>query len=250
MITAYHRPKTIPEALDLLKQNDTFPLGGGTLLSQLKSDSIEVVDLQSLNLDTLKKKGNYVVVGATVTLQQILKSSHTPEDLKSALQLEAPLNIRNAATIAGALVAGDGRSPFVTALLALDAKLTTQPDDEQIEIGNFLATRDKGSIPNLISAITLPTHAVLAFEHVGRTPKDKPIVCAALASWPSGRSRLALGGYGVVPLLAMDGTEPEGLESAARNAFKEAKDDWASADYRMDVAATLAMRCLEKIQRD
>jgi CO/xanthine dehydrogenase FAD-binding subunit len=45
----------------------------------------------------------------------------------------------------------------------------------------------------------------------------------------------------------MDGTGPEGVESAARNAFHEANDNWASAEYRMDVAATLAKRCIEKI---
>jgi CO/xanthine dehydrogenase FAD-binding subunit len=45
----------------------------------------------------------------------------------------------------------------------------------------------------------------------------------------------------------MDGTEAEGFEAAARNTFHEATDEWASAEYRMDVAATLAKRCFEKI---
>ena len=40
-------------------------------------------------------------------------------------------------------------------------------------------------------------------------------------------------------------TEAEGLDVAARNAYHEANDEWASAEYRMDVAATLAKRCLE-----
>jgi hypothetical protein len=43
----------------------------------------------------------------------------------------------------------------------------------------------------------------------------------------------------------MDGTQSEGIEAAARNTFHEASDEWASAEYRMDVAATLAKRCLE-----
>jgi CO/xanthine dehydrogenase FAD-binding subunit len=56
-----------------------------------------------------------------------------------------------------------------------------------------------------------------------------------------------LGGYGKSPLLAMDGTEAEGIETAARNAFHEATDDYGSAEYRMDVAATLAKRCLASL---
>jgi CO/xanthine dehydrogenase FAD-binding subunit len=43
----------------------------------------------------------------------------------------------------------------------------------------------------------------------------------------------------------MDGTESDGIETAARNAFHEATDEWASAEYRMSIAATLAKRCLE-----
>ncbi|MGB7874919.1 MAG: FAD binding domain-containing protein, partial [Anaerolineales bacterium] len=236
MITSYHRPKTMPEALKLLKQTDTLPLGGGTLLSSLKSSSVEAVDLQSLGLSTIHKKGNNLEIGATVTLQQLLESEHTPDALKSALKLEAPLNIRNAATVAGTLVAADGRSTFTTAMLALDAKLSIQPGDEEIEIGNFLPQRDDNLSGKLITAITIPLNAKLTFESVARTPADKPIVCAALASWPSGRTRFALGGYGKAPLLAMDGTESDGLETAARNAFHEATDEWASAEYRMAMA--------------
>ena len=245
MITKYYRPQTLEEALTLLARPDTLPLGGGTLLSQPTPASVEVVDLQALGLNTIHKKGNNLEIGATATLQELLESDYAPEALKIALKLEAPLNIRNAATVAGALVAADGRSTFATALLALDARLTIQPNGEKIEIGNFLPLRSDKLGGKLITTVTIPLNTKLAFETVARTPADKPIVCAALAIWPSGRARLALGGYGKSPLLAMDGTEAEGAEAAARNTFHEATDEWASAEYRMDVAATLAKRCLK-----
>ena len=243
MITTYHRPKTLDEALTLLTQPNRIPLGGGTLLSRSTSDSVEVVDLQALSLDSVTRSGNNLEIGATVTLQQLLESVHCPEALKAALKLEAPLNIRNTATVAGTLVACDGRSTYATALLALDAKLDIRPpagESQVSTIGEFLPLRPRG----LITSIILPLNARLAFEYVARTPADNPIVCAALAQWNSGRTRLALGGYGKTPLLAMDGTEAEGAETAARNAFHEAGDEYASADYRMDTAATLARRCL------
>ena len=56
-----------------------------------------------------------------------------------------------------------------------------------------------------------------------------------------------VGGYSRNPILAMDGTEAEGLEAAARNTFHEAADEYGSAEYRMDVAATLVKRCLESV---
>lgn len=248
MITDYYRPETLPEALELLKQPNTLPLGGGTLLSQLKPASTKVVDLQALGLNALHKKSNNLEIGATVTLQQLLENKHSPDALKAALKLEAPLNIRNTATVAGTLVTADGRSTFASVLLALDAKVTVTSDQSTvISLGDFLPLRPDNLRGKLITAITIPLNAKLAFETVARTPADKPIVCAVLAIWTSGRTRLALGGYDNAPLLAMDGTEAEGLEAAARNTFHEATDEWASAEYRMDVAATLAKRCFEKL---
>jgi putative selenate reductase FAD-binding subunit len=242
MITTYHRPQTLDEALALLNQPNTFPLGGGTLLSQPTSDPVQVVDLQSLGLDSLLKKGNDLEIGATCTLQSLLESDHCPEALKVAIKLEAPINIRNSATVAGTLVSSDGRSTFTTALLAMDARITVVSGQSSVvSVGEFLPLRPSG----LITLITIPLNTKFAFEFVSRTPADKPIVAAALSQWNSGRTRLTLGGYGKSPILAMDGTEAEGLDVAARNAYHEANDVWASAEYRMDVAATLAKRCLE-----
>jgi CO/xanthine dehydrogenase FAD-binding subunit len=244
MITNYHRPQTLEEALTLLTQPNTVPLGGGTLLSHPTSDSVSVVDLQHLSLDTLRVKGNDLEIGATCTLQSLLESEHCPEALKAAIKLEAPINVRNAATVAGTLVACDGRSPFATALLAMDAKISVVSEQSSmISLGEFLPLRPRG----LITLITIPLNTKFAFEFVSRTPADKPIICAALTQWSSGRTRLTLGGYGKSPMLAMDGPESEGIESAARNACHEANDEWASAEYRMDVAATLAGRCLKQI---
>ncbi len=250
MITTYHRPKTLDEALTLLTQPNTVPLGGGTLLSQGTADPVSVVDLQHLGLDSLRVNGNELQVGATCTLQALLESEHCPESLKSALKLEAPLNLRNTATAAGTVVASDGRSTFTTMLLAMDAKIEMAIlDNSKIEsritnIGEFVLTRPKG----LITSIIIPLNVKTAFEFVSKTPADKPLVCAALAQWNSGRTRLTLGGYGASPLLAMDGTEADGLETAAKNAYHEANDEWASAEYRMDVAATLAKRALEALR--
>ncbi len=251
MITAYHRPNTLEEALELLTQPNTVPLGGGTLLSHGTADSIEAVDLQLLGLDSLTQKGNELQVGATLTLQALLESEQSHEAMKIALKLEAPLNIRNMATTAGTLVACDGRSTFVTALLALDANLdmrqwTADGDASPtvINLGEFLPVPPRG----LITSITVPLNAKLAFEYVARTPSDKPIVCVALASWAGGRTRMAVGGYGNSPVLAMDGTSADDLVAAARNALQEATDDFGSAEYRMDVAATLAKRCSESIR--
>ena len=255
MITAYHRPHTMEEVLSLMARPTprTVPLGGGTLLSHLQSEALEVVDLQALALDRIAAKGNSLEAGATATLQALLENANCPDALRTAIKLEAPLNLRNAATLAGSLVTCDGRSTLATAMLALDAKLSSfplQPRSGEAaaaeitqSLGDFLPLRP----PLLITKVTIPLQARLAFDYVSRTPSDKPIVCVTLAQWPSGRTRLAVGGFGVAPQLAMDGTEAVGIDVAARNALHDATDDWGTAEYRMDVAATLAKRCLQSL---
>lgn len=249
MITAYHRPQTLDEALTLLTQPNTLPLGGGTLLSHGTTGPVQAIDLQLLGLNSLDQTGNNLELGATLTLQTLLESEHCPVALKSALKLEAPLNVRNAATVAGTLIACDGRSTFASVLLAMDAKITmidTNKTEETVNIGELLPLR-KQVRGKLITKIVIPSNVKLAFDYVSKTPSDKPIVCAAVAQWNSGRTRLALGGYGKSPMLGMDGTEAEGIDTASKNTFHEATDEYASADYRMDVASTLAKRCLETL---
>ncbi len=99
----------------------------------------------------------------------------------------------------------------------------------------------------LITSIVFPIKVKLAYESVARTPADQPIVCAAAVQWKSGRTRLALGGWGPAPILAMDGPEPAGMEAAGRSAYSHCEDEWASAEYRQEIAGVLAQRCSERL---
>jgi len=143
MIIEYHRPATLEAALKLLrrKQPETRPLGGGTLLSAPSTESVAVVDLQALKLNNTSLRGKSLHIGATATLQALLETEGIQPALAAATRHEASYNLRQAATVAGSLVGADGRSPFATAMLALDAQLTLQPKDEVIGYGELLALR-------------------------------------------------------------------------------------------------------------
>ena len=81
---------------------------------------------------------------------------------------------------------------------------------------------------------------------IGRpAPLDRPVVCAAVASWPSGRTRVTLGGFGqgAYPGNGWPGARWGG-PMAAREAYRFAGDEWASAAYRMDVAGKLVQRLM------
>lgn len=247
----------------------TLPLGGGTQLSRPSGSAIEVVDLQSLGLSHVRQRGDRLELGASVTLQQLLFNPDCPAALQSALTLEAPLNLRTTGTVAGALVVATGRSTFATVLMAVDAKITcasvtasarkvslrssaskkataSRPtiETQSMGVGDLVAAREQME-GTLITHIDIPLNVQVAFDFVSRTPADTPIVSVALARWPSGRTRMAVGGFGHFPALAMDGTEAAGLEAAARNATHDSTDEWANAEYRMQAAQVLASRCLQ-----
>ncbi len=252
MISEYHRPDTLETALSLLGRSQplTYPLGGGTVLSRLGLRGFAVVDLQDLGLDRIERQGNVLQIGATATLQSLFEFPGIPADMKEAIRREAPLNMRNIATVAGALVSADGCSTLATVLLALDARLTWMPGEGETELGDWLPLRGQieGQPGHLITRITVPENARLAFQAVSRTPEDRPIVCAAVSRWPSGRTRLALGGFGASPVTAMDGPESGGLAEAAKFAYSQAGDEWASSEYRQEIGATLASRCLHQVE--
>jgi len=246
MITEYHRPEKIEAALQLLarQQPITVPLGGGSALNRPSDQALAVVDLQALGLDEIRPRGNFLELGATVRLEQLLQTPELPPALHKAVRHEASYNLRQVGTVAGSLVAADGRSPFAAVMLALDATLSLLPGAEEISLGDVLPMRSERLKGRLITQVTIPLNTTLAYEYVARTPADRPIVCVAVGRWPSGRTRIVLGGYGPGPLLAMDGPEAGGAETAVQDAYGQAEDAWASAAYRQATAVTLVQRIL------
>lgn len=251
MILEYHRPKTLEEALALLSrmQPVTVPIGGGSALNRSTPEPLAIVDLQDLPLSSIQTQGNRLDIGATATLQSILSTPGLPVALYQAVEHEASHNLRQVATLAGTLIAASGRSPLATALLALDASLVSvnAAGEDSLDLGDFLPVRGEYLPGRLITSIWVPANARLAYASVARSPADQPVVCAAVAQWPGKRTRLALGGYGRAPILALDGPEPGGVEGAAQDAYSQAGDVWASAAYRSEVAGILARRCLAEL---
>lgn len=243
----YHRPKTMEQALRLLQRGEL--LGGGTDLVPRRLRLTSVVDLQDLGLDEMQESPDGLRIGATVRLQQLVKAGdRVPAALAEACRLEAALNLRNMATLAGTVVAADGRSPVATVLLALDAQVTLQPGDETVSIDSLLDRRGEGLRGRLIVALTLLAADYAAYEQVARAPTDRPLVCASVARL-HGRPefRVALGGSGLRPLaLVMERPDPRAAAEAAALACAEAGDAWASAEYRSAVAAVLVRRLMEK----
>src|SRR5574341_370451 len=120
-----HKPKTIPQAIKLLRQPNTVALAGGTqLIASQKKDVSAVVDLSALGLSYIRDKSGAVAIGATATLADvaespILRAAANGVVARAAHRTAASI-LRNQATVAGTLIA-EAAGIFATALAALDA---------------------------------------------------------------------------------------------------------------------------------
>ena len=251
MITEYYRPQKLKDALDLLARKDlsALALGGGLYINEVIKDPVAVVDLQDLGLTEIKKGGKTLTLGGALTLQGLLDSGFAIPALEKAIKHQESYNRRQVATLAGTIAACGGRSPIIGALLALDAELELAAAGNGPQtrlLGDILPLRDEILAGRLITAVRLPTEVQAAYHYAARSPADLPIIGAAAVQWPSGRTRVVLLGYGDAPKMVFDGPDAIGADLAARDAYAEAGDQWAGADYRSATAAVLVRRCLEE----
>ena len=284
----YHRPQGLMEAVELLKRKQprTVVLGGGTwLVGEAPGDVEAVVDIANLGLSRIVVEDNLLRIGAAVTHQQLVESELTAPGAAGALrvigqtaQAMSGLNIRNRATIAGAVVTADAASPLVTALLACDAEVVVAgardkskqaqaPSDfwKVIPLAGFLTYRqqilDEGT---LITEIRMPIPSPdtrSSYQRLARTPKDYPILCAvasfAIKDGIAGNVRVAVGGVAPTPVRLSRlefGLEKKPLadwlesELEAQMQTVNPQGDWlGSTEYRRAMARLLVRRAIMAI---
>ncbi len=252
MITEYHRPDSLEELLSLVSRKSprTIVLGGGLYINEVIKESIAVADLQKLDMTAIQKKGKNLQIGAAITLQDMIDSDHISSALTKSIKHQETYNRRQVATLAGTLVAANGRSAVAGVFLALDAEMVisgAKSDTEKIRLGDFLPVREDKLAGRVITEISIPVDVRVSYQYVARSPADLPIVGAAVTQWTSGRTRAVLIGYGNQPVMVLDGPEADGVVEAAKDAYSDAVDQWAGAAYRSDTAGILVKRCLEEI---
>jgi putative selenate reductase FAD-binding subunit len=246
MILEYHRPETLEDALLLLQREvpTTLPLGGGTMISNMRQSDFAVVDLQKLNLDYFRQEDRQFTIGATLSMQSLADKPTVNPQLSHIIHNQFSANLRQMVTVGGEVVACDGRSDLVTALLAIDARLVWMPGNQEVALGDYLPLRSGFKKGKLLIEVQIPAQGTLLIEKVARSPQDLSILSVAIYRWPSGRTRVALGGFGVSPILAFDGADALGAEQAVKSAYLQANDEWASGEYRSRVAGQLTEQML------
>ncbi len=130
----YHAPRTLPDAVGLLKQlgEDAKLLAGGhSLLPMMKlrfAQPAHLIDLGRIaELKGIRQEGNTLRIGAMTTENEIIWSallqSKCPLLVEGAAQISDP-QVRYRGTIGGDIAHGDPGNDHPALMLALDASFT------------------------------------------------------------------------------------------------------------------------------
>lgn len=237
MITKYHRPLLLADAIDLVALPNTTIIAGGTaVIADTDSTPLVAVDLQALGLSGIEADGDEIRIGATTRLQDLVDSDLVPELLRDLARREAPNTIRNAATIGGTVGTADPESELLAGLLVYGAIVslarpgsqTKQTLDEVLDDPQALA----GAI---ITTITINAAGVGSAERTARTPMDRPIVMAVALHGDDGTTRLAMTGVAARPVI---------VDQAHIGDLQPPSDFRGSTEYRKRIASVLADRVL------
>jgi probable selenate reductase FAD-binding subunit len=269
-VKKYVRPESVGDAVAYVQSTPNAAyLGGGAWTVAHGSSTIEVVvDLQALGLDSVEGGLEDLQIGTMVRLQQLIDHADagTIADgiLAKAARFTQSRTLREQGTLGGTLMTGDSADPLTTALMTLDTTLSyADPVLHTAPFTSFVAYRDR-----LIKTKVLLTELQIkrpaprsasAFEVVGRTPRDKPIVCAASTvtvdeGLPVALS-IAVGGADTRPvrlyktehMLRGQLLTEERVAEACEPAVKELEpvgDYKGSAEYRLAMVRVLVRRAV------
>ena len=265
MIIEEIQPEDIHDAVKYLCRKDriAYPMAGGTVINKMALErDFSVVRLDHLNLNTIEVHGNYLEFGAMVTLQEVVdylraSSEMFPKWLQHFAKFineENTSDIRERGTIGGAIVTSDGTSRFVTALMAVDARLVvfTEESEHKLFLGDVVQLPKDNFESQIITKVILPLRLEFCFEERAHSPIGSVSVFMALASWRSGRMRIVLGGYGSAPSLVFDGNRDGGEVTAMRNTMIVLIDSLSDAITQLTkeelgmFADEMVKNCLEK----
>ncbi|MCK5586815.1 FAD binding domain-containing protein, partial [Candidatus Bipolaricaulota bacterium] len=181
-VQSYQRPTSVEEAWSLLKEGGKSAklVGGGVDVGLFAPPRIStLIDLALISNRTIELRNDGLVIGAGVTLTELLESPFTREYLGGIVidmlrQVASPL-LRNAATVGGALAGTHPWSDVITLFLSLGACVTQYEGElRSVSLEELLGQR--GIIDrSIITEVVLPIPAertFVSFEKFIRTGFD------------------------------------------------------------------------------
>ena len=251
---AYAKPRTLPEAFDLLARPGAKVLAGGQSLIpslNLRLAAPELlVDIGGLpGLSKIELAGNVVRIGALCTHAQVEGSAevkqHLPLIAEAVGHIAHPA-IRNRGTLGGSLALADPAAEYPACAVAMDATLilSGRKGERRVKAVEFFKGLFETDLKadEILAGAEFPKADKSVFLELTRRHGDYAIV--GLAGVARGaEKRIAFFGYGSKPVLI----RPKSLEEAKKSLGEPVADLYHSAATKAHLAKVLLDRAWTKL---
>lgn len=271
------RPRTLDEALAARADRpDALVVAGGTGVLPWLTEGLEppaLLDLSAVaGLRDVTRDGDVVVLGAGVTYTQVIEDlDGVLPGLAAAARTIAGRQVRNRATLAGALVLADPSGDTLAALVAARAEveLAGAAGARRVAVEDFVIAAGRCALGpgELVVALRVPVaDGPTAYAKAGARNAMARAVCGVAVALHPARRTLTAGVVGaaahpVVPHAAEElvarrwGALDDGAVTAFGALVAEAVDDpiadvRGSGAYRRHLAGVLAARALRRAWED
>ena len=170
-MSAYHRPRSLREALVIRAETGALPLAGGTDIHPLRTAraawgnpwTADILDLSAVpGLDGITETAEGWRIGARTTWTTLAEAPLPPlfDGLRAAAREVGGRQIQNRGTVAGNLVTASPAGDGIPNLLVLDAEveLASADGDRRLRIAEFLTGyRSTALAPGeIVTAVHVP----------------------------------------------------------------------------------------------
>ena len=273
-VQAFFQPTSVSEALKLIQTHKgARVLAGATdIAPQAQRSTKFLIDVTRLGLDYIRRERGGYAIGACATMGAAENSPKLRAlangILPQALATCGSIQLRNLATLGGNLANASPAADSATPLLAMDATVTLQSarGKKTMPLEKFFAGPHRTALDqSLLIEIFIPDpkpRSGWSFQKLGRTETDISLVnvAAGLTLDKSGMilaAQIALGAVAPTPIRAhaaeallvgkkLDDALLDAVAQRVRDAVKPISDHRASAEYRREMSAVLAVAALRE----
>jgi carbon-monoxide dehydrogenase medium subunit len=260
---AYHRPRTLPEAVSLRRGGGeaSYLAGGMTLIPTLKQGLARpdaLVDLAGLSeLAGCRVEGDALVVGAMSRHAAVAESSIVKGAIPALAALAGQIGdrqVRNRGTLGGSVANSDPAADYPAAVIGLGATILT--DRREIAAddyfkGLFATALDEGE---LIREVAFPIPARAAYRKFPHPASRFAIVGVFVADFGGGKVRVGVTGAGACAFRAgafeqalAARLDPAALDGIALDSSQFNSDLAASAAFRAQLVRVMAKRAVQDL---
>jgi len=261
---AYHRPKSLADAVNTLKGKDEArPMAGGmTLIPTLKqrlAKPSDVVDLNGIkDLAGIKVDGSGVTIGGMTRHADVASSADVKKAIPALAHLAGHIGdpaVRNRGTMGGSVANNDPAADYPAAVLGLNATVTTNSRTIKADDffkGLFETALEDGELVTSISFPKVDKAGYMKFPN----PASRYAMVGVFVAKTGNNVRVAVTGAGpcVFRVKAMEDALAKNFTSDAIKDIKVPADGLnsdihGSAEYRAHLVTVMARRAVDQANK-